>query len=140
MDRLPIKDIAAPNAVLALWVYGPLLDRAPELMRRWGFIYTSDLITWVKLTSKGNLVFGNGYYTRKGTEQLLLGVSGRGLKRVDKGLRQCLTAKRREHSRKPDEVYELLERLFGPQCRVELFARQRRPGWDAWGNQLPEEG
>ena len=82
------------------------------------------------------LAFGMGYFTRKGTEQLLYGTRGRGLKQVDNAVRQCLLAERREHSRKPDEAAEALERLFGPVRRVELFARHQRPGWDVWGSEL----
>jgi MT-A70 len=123
----------------ALRVYGPMLPQGIELMKCWGFTYKSDLITWVKTTSKGKLAFGTGYFTRKGTEQLFYGTRGRGLKRVDSAVRQCLLAERREHSRKPDEVAELLERLFGPVRRIELFARRMRPGWTCWGNELPEQ-
>jgi N6-adenosine-specific RNA methylase IME4 len=136
--RLPIVDIAAQDAGLALWVYGPMLPEAIELMHRWGFTYKSDLIDWIKTTPTGKLAFGTGYYTRKGREQLLYGTRGRGLKVFDRGIPQCLVAERREHSRKPDEAADALERLFGPVSRIELFARRRRPGWEAWGNELPE--
>lgn len=139
MCRLRVKDIAAPDAGLALWVYGPRLPDAIELMERWGFSFKSDLLTWVKTTPTGKFAFGMGYFTRKGTEQLLYGTRGRGLKRADKAVRQCLVAERREHSRKPDEAAEALERLFGPVRRIELFARQRRLGWTSWGNELPDD-
>ena len=135
--RLPIAEIAAPDAGLALWVYGPMLPEGIELMKHWGFGYKSDLITWVKTTSAGKLAFGTGYYTRKGTEQLLYGTRGRGLKVVDRSIRQCLLAPRREHSRKPDEVAEALEQLFGLVPRIELFARRLRADWTCWGNELP---
>jgi N6-adenosine-specific RNA methylase IME4 len=136
--RLRIQTIAARDAGLALWVYGPMLPKAIELMKHWGFDYKSDLITWVKTTSAGKLAFGTGYYTRKGTEQLLYGTRGRGLKVVDRSIRQCLLAPRHEHSRKPDEVAKALEQLFGPVHRIELFARRMRAGWTCWGNELPE--
>jgi len=112
--RLSIEDIAASDAGLALWVYGPLLPEAIKLMERWGFTYKSDLITWVKTTATGKLAFGTGYFTRKGTEQLIYGSRGNGLKVVDRSIRQCLIAERREHSRKPDEVAAALQHLFGP--------------------------
>jgi N6-adenosine-specific RNA methylase IME4 len=134
--RLPISKLAAEDAGLAMWVYGPLLPRGIEVIERWGFTYKSDLFTWEKTTAEGAPAFGTGYYTRKSTEQLLYATRGKGLKRIDRGVPQCIRAPRREHSRKPDEAYQGLERLFGPVRRLELFARQRRPGWEAWGNEL----
>ncbi len=134
--RLPVPDIAAPDAGLAVWAYGPMLPKALELMNRWGFTFNSDLLIWVKTTSTGKLSFGMGKTTRKGAEQLLYGTRRRGLTVHDKGIRQVLLAQRREHSRKPDEVPERLERLFGNVRRVELFARHQRPGWTCWGNEL----
>jgi N6-adenosine-specific RNA methylase IME4 len=139
VGRLPVADIAAPDAGLALWVYGPMLPEAIALMSRWGFTYKSDLLTWVKTTRTGEPAFGMGYFTRKGSEQLIYGTRGCGLKRISRDVRQCLFAERREHSRKPDEVAEALERLFGPVRRIELFARHPRPGWTCWGNELPEQ-
>jgi N6-adenosine-specific RNA methylase IME4 len=113
-----------------------MLLQAFEVMSAWGFEYKSDLFTWEKTTSTGNPAFGTGYLTRKSTEQLLYATRGRGLKRIDCGVRQCIRAPRREHSRKPDEVFVGLERLFGPVRRIELFARRQRPGWDVWGNEI----
>jgi N6-adenosine-specific RNA methylase IME4 len=133
---LPIKDLAAEDAGLALWVYGPLLPQAFDVMKSWGFEFKSDLITWEKTTASGTPAFGTGYYTRKSTEQLLYATRGRGLRRIDRGVPQCIRAPRQEHSRKPDEVFDALERLFGPVRRLELFARTRRPGWEAWGNEI----
>jgi N6-adenosine-specific RNA methylase IME4 len=137
--RLPIRNIAAENAGLALWVYGPMLRQGLEAIHRWGFTYKSDLLTWVKTTSTGKLAFGTGYFTRKNTEQLLYATRGRGLKVIDRAVRQCLMAQRREHSRKPEEAAVALETLFGPIRRIELFARRRRLGWEAWGKELSDE-
>jgi N6-adenosine-specific RNA methylase IME4 len=134
--RLPIKDLVAEDAGLALWVYGPMLPEALDVMDSWGFHYKSDLFTWEKVTNAGDPAFGTGYYTRKSTEQLLYATRGRGLRRIDRGVSQCIRAPRREHSRKPDEVIEGLERLFGPVRRLELFARRQRLGWEAWGNEV----
>jgi N6-adenosine-specific RNA methylase IME4 len=136
--RLPIAKLAADDAGLAIWVYGPMLPEALEVINCWGFEYKSDLITWEKTTADGSPAFGTGYYTRKSTEQLLYATRGRGLKRIDRGVPQCIRAQRQEHSRKPDLVFEYLERLFGPQRRLELFARRRRLGWEAWGNEIAQ--
>jgi N6-adenosine-specific RNA methylase IME4 len=67
---------------------------------------------------------------------MVYGTRGDGLKVVDHGVRQCLFAERREHSRRPDEAADTLQRLFGPVPRIELFARQRRARWVSWGNEL----
>jgi N6-adenosine-specific RNA methylase IME4 len=142
--RLPISKLAADNAGLAIWVYGPLLPEAFDIIKCWGFEYKSDLITWEKTTADGSPALGTGYYTRKSTEQLLYATRGDGLRRFDRGVPQCIRAPRREHSRKPEEAYVALERLFGPVRRLELFARERRPGWESWGNEItilePEDG
>lgn len=133
---LPIENLAAEDAGLALWVYGPLLPQAFDVMNGWGFTYKSDLFTWEKVTRTGDPAFGTGYYTRKSTEQLLYATRGDGLKTIDRGVPQCIRAPRQEHSRKPDEVFDALERLFGPVRRLELFARTHRFRWEAWGNEI----
>jgi hypothetical protein len=84
--------IAAEDAGLALWVYGPLLPQAFEVMNSWGFTYKSDLFTWEKVTRAGAPAFGTGYYTRKSTEQLLYATRGRGLKTIDCSVPQCIRA------------------------------------------------
>ena len=134
--RLPISSVAADDAGLAIWAYGPMLPKAFDVIERWGFEYKSDLITWEKTTAAGTPAFGTGYYTRKNTEQLLYATRGRGLKRLDRGVSQCIRAPRQEHSRKPNEVFDALERLFGPVRRLELFARAYRQGWAVWGNEI----
>jgi N6-adenosine-specific RNA methylase IME4 len=114
-----------------------MLPKALELIERWGFEYKSDLFTWVKTTANGMPAYGLGYLTRKCTEEVLYATRGRGLKRVNCGVSQAILAPRREHSRKPDEVFEALERLFGAVRRLELFARRSRPSWEIWGNEIP---
>jgi N6-adenosine-specific RNA methylase IME4 len=137
---MPVAEIAAPDAILAMWVYGPRLPDTLALIAGWGFTYVANGFTWVKVTGQGKLHFGTGYYTRKGAEQLLLAKRGNGLKRHDRGVHEVILAPRREHSRKPDEVAEGLERLFGDVRRLELFARTPRPGWTSYGDQLPDAG
>jgi N6-adenosine-specific RNA methylase IME4 len=133
---MPVAAIAAPNSVLAIWVYGPRLPDTLELIRTWGFHYVSSGLVWVKTTESGDLCFGTGYYTRKAAEFLLLAKRGNGLVRRDRGVPEVLIAPRGIHSRKPDEAAERLERLFGPVRRLELFGRGApRPGWDIWGDE-----
>lgn len=135
---MPIAEIAAPGAILAIWLYSPRLLDTLALIEGWGFSYVANGFCWVKQTKQGKLHFGTGYYTRKGAEQLLLAKRGKGLKRHNRGVPEVILSPRREHSRKPDEAAERLERLFGPVRRLELFARTRRPGWTSYGDELPD--
>jgi N6-adenosine-specific RNA methylase IME4 len=135
--RLPIANIAARDAVLAIWVYNPRLQDAFTVAAAWGFPdYAGVLFTWVKLTCTGQPAMGTGYSTRKCTEQCLLFRRGNGLRRHDCGVMELIEAPRTEHSRKPDEAMERLERLYGGVRRIELFARRARLAWIAWGNEV----
>jgi N6-adenosine-specific RNA methylase IME4 len=132
---LPVAAIAAKNCWLFLWAPSQHHKHALELMERWGFLYSSTGFMWVKLRKDGTgYVTGNGKTTRKGTELCWLGRRGKP-RRLSGGVNELIVAPRREHSRKPDEQYERIERFCsGPY--VELFARQQWPGWIAWGKQV----
>ncbi len=127
---------AADRCALFLWVVDSHLDQGIELMRRWGFEFKTLAFVWVKTckSDPSRPRMGMGLWTRKEAEICLMGTRGKVLRR-DKGVRQVVMAPRRQHSRKPDEVYERIERLVdGPY--LELFARRRAPGWDAWGDEV----
>lgn len=142
LKQLPVVDLAAKDCVLPMWVIGSHLDQAIELGRHWGFTYKTDLFTWVKVGKNDPKVrpISLGKWTRKQTETCLLFTRGNP-RRLDAGVRQLfesdehvIFAPKREHSRKPDEQYDRIERLTdGPY--VELFARQSRIGWLSWGNE-----
>ena len=136
IKALPVGHLAAENAALFLWVTDPLLDQAIEVMKAWGFRYVTVAFTWAKRSKKDTgWHMGTGYYTRANAETCLLGMNGRMGLPKSRGVRQLVVEPVREHSRKPDRIYSDIERLFdGPY--VELFARTRRPGWDAWGNDV----
>lgn len=126
---LPVGDLAADNAALFLWATMPLLREGIEVVGAWGFRYVTVAFTWAKVNATGTPYKGLGQYTRANTELCLLGIRGR-MARKDRSVDQLVVSRRREHSRKPDEQYSRIERLFtGPY--VELFARQQWPGWDA---------
>lgn len=131
---IPLGDVAAPDCALFMWVVDSHIAEAIDLGRAWGFEYKTKAFTWVKLTSTGFPKIGMGYWTRKQTELCLLFTRGK-VKRLDKGVRELIEAQRREHSRKPDEQYERIERLVGGPY-LELFARNTRPGWSSWGNEV----
>ena len=124
---LPVADYAAPDCVLFLWTIDTHLPRALDLIKAWGFTYKT-----------GSPFTGMGYWTRANPEQCLLATRGKP-KRVDKGVARWIDAPRREHSRKPDEIYDRIERLVdGPY--LEMFARQTKAGWDSWGNETEKFG
>lgn len=143
---LPVRDLAAPDAHLFLWTTGPCLRQSFEVMEAWGFKYSAVAFTWIKLKRSHNalqlrvvplaesdLHVGLGLTTRKNAEFCLLGRRG-SARRIAKDVREVILAPVREHSRKPDQFFDRVERYCeGPY--LELFARQSRPGWDAWGNQ-----
>jgi N6-adenosine-specific RNA methylase IME4 len=134
---LPVVDLAAADSVLLMWVIDPMIEEGYQVMRAWGFTPKTVGFYWVKENVKSAGFFtGLGYYTRANPEQCILGVRGRGLPRRDRGVKRLLIAPRGQHSEKPEEAYERIERLFGEVRRLELFARRRRAGWDAFGNQV----
>ena len=132
--NLPISKIANDNSVLLMWVIDPLLDKAFEVINAWGFKYKTVGFTWAKTNKKSMGFFtGLGYWTRGNPEMCLLATKGKP-KRISKSVPQLVVEQRREHSRKPDIMYNHIENLLeGPY--IELFARTQRPGWDSWGNQ-----
>lgn len=131
--RIPVADWAAPDCALFMWVVDSHIDQAIDLARAWGFGFKTKAFTWVKTTQSGTPKIGMGYWTRKQTEICLLFIRGKP-KRKSKGVRELITAPRREHSRKPDEIYSRVEALVGGPY-LEVFARQSWPGWDAWGDE-----
>ncbi len=138
---LPVKELTADDCVLFVWACWPTLLDALRLIEAWGFKYKTCGFNWTKahagqvemFQDDVNPYMGLGYWTRANTEPCLLGTRGKP-KRLDAGVRQAIIAPKREHSRKPDGVHASIQRLVaGPY--LELFARQKRPGWDVWGNQ-----
>lgn len=137
---LPVNTMAADNCVLFCWACWPLIQDALKIINAWDFTFKTMGFVWVK--GEGLPLFpedirdqmGMGYWTRANTEPCIIATRGKP-KRMKADVRQVILSKRREHSRKPDEIYERIERLVaGPY--LEMFARQRRPGWDAWGDEI----
>jgi N6-adenosine-specific RNA methylase IME4 len=145
---LPVRKVVADDAALFMWVVQPMLPDALRVIGAWGFEFKTVAFAWVKMKSTwtGDKLFydptdiaprlGLGYHTRSGFEQCWLAVRGKGYKRRAQGVPQVLHAPLRQHSRKPDEVAARIETLVGDIPKIELFARSRRPGWDAWGHQV----
>ncbi len=163
MAKLPVGQLAAPNCALLMWSTSSHTPQAFWLAEQWGFRFASKAFTWAKLNKNAedrhridamrwgeepatdgfgdfpsiadsaNWFMGMGHGTRRNTEDCWLFTRGNP-KRIGKGVRELIVSPIREHSRKPDETYDRIERLFqGPHC--ELFARNSRPGWSSWGNE-----
>jgi N6-adenosine-specific RNA methylase IME4 len=136
---LPVEELVADDAVLFLWTAWPYLKHAFEIIDAWGFEYKTAAFDWMKADARQIDLFrddmtatmGLGYWTRANSEPCLLATRGKP-QRLSAGVRQGIIEPRREHSRKPDCVHERIERLVDG-AYLELFARQRRPGWTAWG-------
>ncbi|MCA8889470.1 MAG: hypothetical protein KDA46_11610 [Parvularculaceae bacterium] len=133
---LPVEQISAEPAHLYLWVPNALLIDGLKVMASWGYDYKSNIV-WHKIRKDGGPDGrGVGFYFRNVTELLLFGVRGKNARTLSPGRRQVnfLATRKREHSRKPDEQYDLIESCsWGP--RLELFSRGERDGWVCWGNQ-----
>jgi N6-adenosine-specific RNA methylase IME4 len=140
IKQLPIQRISSEVAHLYLWVPNALLPEGLATMEAWGFQYKSNLI-WHKVRKDGGSDGrGVGFYFRNVTEVVLFGVRGRKARTREAGRRQVnlIASRKREHSRKPDELYPIIE-ACSPGPYLELFARGARKGWAVWGNQADDE-
>ena len=139
IKALPIAKAANDTAHLYLWVPNALLPEGLAVMMSWGFQYKSNFV-WHKVRKDGGPDGrGVGFYFRNTTELVLFGVKGKNARTLAPGRRQVniLKTQKREHSRKPDEFYGIVE-ACSPGEYLELFARGSRPGWTTWGNQADE--
>jgi len=153
LAKLPVGDLAASDCALFMWGISSHLPQVLWLADQWGFRFASKAFTWAKLNKHAeataqkaaaagdpvmpsadtNWFMGMGHSTRRNTEDCWLFTKGRP-KRIDRGVRELIVSPVREHSRKPDETYDRIERLFaGPYA--ELFSRKSRARWSSWGNQ-----
>lgn len=165
LKTLPINKIADNNAILVMWYTSTFSREAISVAEAWGFrVRNMKLFTWVKLNKNyhqnitkimkkqgcmnaddvfnlisDQLRFGLGNYTRANSEDCLIAVRGKGVKRINKSVSQIILAPIGEHSAKPPEARDRIVQLYGDIPRVELFARQNVGGWDAWGNECKND-
>jgi N6-adenosine-specific RNA methylase IME4 len=135
LARLPVGDVAKEQSHIYLWCPNALLSHGLDLLSAWGFQYKTNIV-WFKVRKDGGPDGrGVGFYFRNVTELVLFGVRGR-LRTRDAGRRQTniIRQRKREHSRKPPELYEIVE-ACSPGPYLELFAREQRVGWASWGDQ-----
>lgn len=133
-QMFPVGHLAGGTCLLWMWATNPMIDQQIEVGRFWGFNFVTSG-TWVKRTKTGKLAFGTGYRLRCASEPFLLFTNG--APETCPVVRTVIEGPVREHSRKPDEAYQEAERLM-PNAfrRADLFSRQVRPGWDAWGDEI----
>ena len=137
---LPVAEATPPKAHLYLWCPNALLPEGLAVMKAWGFTYKSNIV-WHKIRKDGGSDGrGVGFYFRNVTELILFGVKGKKARTLAPGRRQVnfVASRKREHSRKPDEQYPIIE-ACSPGPYLELFARGSRAGWTSWGNQAGDE-
>ncbi len=133
--EIPVADCTSTTAHLYLWVPNALLAEGLKVMEAWGFSYKTNMV-WYKIRKDGGPDRrGVGFYFRNVTELVLFGVKGR-MRTLAPGrsMPNIIVAPKREHSRKPEELYEIIEKC-SPGPYLEIFARTQRQGWDAWGNE-----
>lgn len=126
---LPVADWAATDALLLMWTTVPMLERSMAIPKAWGFRYVSQLV-WVK-----NRI-GTGFWARNRHELVLICKRGKfACPRPAPFADSVITGQQREHSRKPDDLHARIDAAWPDAPKLEMFAREQRPGWDAWGNE-----
>lgn len=135
ISNLPIQNIAADDCILFLWATFPILPEQLEVIKKWGFDYSTIGFVWVKSKQDGTgFAFGCGGWTRANAEICIIATKG-SIKRQDASISQIIYEPKREHSRKPDIVRKKIIQLVGDLPRIELFAREEKDGFVVWGNE-----
>ncbi len=136
IQALPVGELADTDCILFMWTTIPLLKDCFSVMKAWGFEYKTVAFVWIKQNRKSDSLFwGMGHWTRANAEFCMLATKGRP-KRKSAGVHQVIISHIEEHSKKPDIVRHKIIELVGDLPRVELFAREKADGWDAWGNEV----
>ncbi len=136
LKQMPIDDLTADNCIMFLWVTFPILDQVFDLIKWWGFTYSTVGFVWVKANKGGQGYFtGLGYWTRSNAEICLIATKG-SIECKSHSVSQIVYSPVEGHSKKPDIVRNKIVELVGDLPRIELFARQKTTGWDVWGNEV----
>lgn len=135
---LPVGELASPDCCLFMWVTMPKLQDGLDVIKAWGFEYKTNAFTWIKKNKIADTLFwGMGRWTRANAELCLLATKGHPT-RLDAGVHSVIESKIERHSKKPDEARKRIIQLCGDLPRIELFARERAEGWDAFGNEVAD--
>jgi N6-adenosine-specific RNA methylase IME4 len=139
LKKLPIESLADTNCMLFMWCTFPNLQEGLDLIKAWGFTYKTLGFSWLKTNKRnGEPFFGIGYYTKSNCEICLIGVKGKPIK-VSNSVSSVIISPRERHSKKPDIVRDKIVQLCGDLPRIELFARDKTPGWSSWGNEIQSD-
>ena len=139
IQALPVARYADDNCVLFMWTTIPFLHECFSVMKAWGFSYKTVAFVWIKQNRKSDgLFWGMGHWTRSNAELCMLATKGFP-KRVSASVHQVIISHIENHSKKPEEARRRIVKLIGDLPRIELFARQRVPGWDVWGNEVDSD-
>jgi len=139
ISNLPVNEIADDNCVLFMWCTDPLLHKQIPIVEKWGFTYKTVGFHWVKTNkdkSKNLYAIGTGYWTRANNEICILATKGKIGRVKGSNVHRLVVADRQRHSQKPDCVRDKILELCGDLPKIELFARNKTPGWDVWGNEV----
>ena len=137
--NLPVGELTLNNSALFLWAVWPEMPGALRVMEAWGYKYKTIAWVWAKLNrSSVGFYFGMGSYTRANSEPCLLGIKG-SMPPEARDVQALIVTPIRGHSRKPDEQYGKIERLYPSVPKLELFSRHKRTGWDVWGNEVSSD-
>ena len=137
--RLDIASLAAKDCVLFLWATFPKLREALQVIKSWGFQYKTIAFLWLKQNRSGHgWFYGLGFWTRGNAEICLLATKGSPHRKSNK-VHQFIISPLIRHSQKPNEAREKIVDLMGDVPRIELFAREKAPGWDVWGNEVESD-
>ena len=144
LKDIPVTDITADDAILFMWYVGAMPQEAIDLVHAWGFtLKNMNGFVWNKLTQTNKPHFGMGFYTRAGSESVIIATKGK-FKPASRSVRAVFNAdeqiqfeaKAIKHSRKPPQVRDLIVELCGDLPRLEMFARESAPGWSVFGNEV----
>jgi len=142
LRSLDVQSLLKPSSVVFMWATCPRLDAAMDLLRSLGLVYRGVAFVWVKTKKDGTPIGAQGVRPSiiKPTTELVIAGSltkkGRPMKLMDESVRQVVMAPKQEHSRKPDDIHERIDRLYPGGDKLEMFARRPYEGWDVWGNEV----
>jgi len=137
---LPIKDISHEDSILFLWVTDNFVDKIQTVMNSWGFRYITVGFVWNKVAKTTNGVNATlSKYTRKSCEFCYIGTKGKYLVQNSCKADQYIGIPKERHSKKPECIKDRIVTLVGDLPRIELFAREKTPGWDVWGNEVESD-
>lgn len=138
LKNMDVQSIADDDCILVMWWVGSMPQEAIDLVKAWGFtLKNMNGFVWKKLTKKKLPFFGMGFWTRAGSESAIIAIRGKP-KPSSRSVRAVFDAVAGKHSQKPERIYELCHELAGDVNMLDMFSRQRREGWDAFGDEVED--